>query len=315
MAVKEKTKIGIPRALLYHKYYKLWENFFEGLNCQIVLSPQTNKKILERGANLAIDESCLSLKIFLGHVDYLKDKADYIFIPHIVSLHRGEEICVKLMAMYDIACNTFKNANFIEYTVDADKFLPEFIGFLKLGWSFSKNPFLIISAYLKAKKEQENLRQKLINEQEKKIASFKPGRPAILIVSHPYTIYDSFLGKPIIDFLDKEGVDVIYSDIADKDKIKNLSDNISSDLYWTYNKELLGGLELYKDKADGIIFLVTFPCGPDALVVNLCQNKIKKPMITIILDELQGEAGLRTRLESFVDILKIRKKKNGRKRN
>ena len=66
---------------------------------------------------------------------------------------------------------------------------------------------------------------------------------------------------------------------------------------------------MYKDKVDGIIFLVTFPCGPDALVVNLCQNKIKRPMITIILDELQGEAGLKTRLESFVDIIKYKKEK------
>jgi len=308
----KKITIGIPRALLYHKYYKLWEDFFSGLNCQVVTSPQTNKKILEKGANIAIDESCLSLKIFLGHVDYLKDKVDYIFVPHIVSLHRKEEVCVKILALYDIACNTFKNVNFVEYTIDVNKLKPEILGFFKLGWNFSKNPFLIINAYLKAKKAQNDLRKNLIEEQDKKIDSFDPDRPAILIVSHPYTIYDSFLGKPITDFLEKEGVDIIYSDVADKDKIKNLSKNISSDLYWTYNKELLGGVELYKDKVDGIIFLITFPCGPDALVVNLCQNKIKKPMITIILDELQGEAGLRTRLESFVDILKIRKKSNGK---
>jgi len=308
MISKEKIKIGIPRALLYHKYHKLWESFFEGLNFQVVVSPQTNKKILEKGANLAIDESCLSLKIFLGHVDYLKDKANYILIPHIVSLHRKEEICVKIMALYDIACNTFKNVNFIEYTVDVNKFKPEILGFLKLGWSLKKNPISVIKAYLKAKKDQENFQQNLIKQQEEKIISMKPGRPVILIVSHPYTIYDSFLGIPIIDFLEKEGVDIIYSDIAGEDKIKNLSNNISSDLYWTYNKELLGGLELYKDKADGIIFVVTFPCGPDALVVNLCQNKIKKPMISIILDELQGEAGLKTRLESFVDIIKLKKK-------
>lgn len=313
MATKEKIKIGIPRALLYHKYYKLWEVFFEELGCQVIVSAPTNKKILEKGVNLAIDESCLSLKIFLGHVDYLKDKADYIFIPHIVSLHKKEEICVKLIALYDIARNTFKNVKFIEYTVDVNKHVPEFFGFIKLGLDIKKNPFLTVSAYLKAKKIQKEFRRNLIQEQDEKIKSIKPDKPVILIVSHPYTIYDGFLGKPIIDFLEKEGVDVIYSDIADKDKIKNLSDNISSDLYWTYNKELLGGLELYKDKADGIIFLVTFPCGPDALVVNLCQNKIKKPMITIILDELQGEAGLKTRLESFVDIIKIRKKTNARK--
>lgn len=308
MVYNKKMIIGIPRALLFHKYKNLWQKFFEELNCQVIVSPETNKKILEEGANLAIDESCLSLKLFLGHVDYLKDKADYIFIPHIVSLHRREEICVKLTALYDIARNTFLKNKFIEYTIDVNKFRPEFLAFFRLGWNFSKNPFSIISAYFRAKREQERYRQALIRAQDKKIGSRKLDKPLILIVSHPYTTYDGFLGRPIIDFLEHEGSDVIYSDIADEDKIKNLSKNISSDLYWTYNKELLGGLELYKDIADGIIFLVTFPCGPDALVVNLCQNKLKKPMITIVLDELQGEVGLKTRLESFIDIIKLRKK-------
>jgi predicted nucleotide-binding protein (sugar kinase/HSP70/actin superfamily) len=56
----------------------------------------------------------------------------------------------------------------------------------------------------------------------------------------------------------------------------------------------------------------TFPCGPDSLVTELCLRKIKGiPMTNIILDELQGEAGLHTRIESFIDI--IREKKNRRK--
>ena len=46
----------------------------------------------------------------------------------------------------------------------------------------------------------------MIKEQDEKISSLEPGKSAILIVSHPYTIYDSFLGRPIINFLEKEGV-------------------------------------------------------------------------------------------------------------
>jgi len=61
---------------------------------------------------------------------------------------------------------------------------------------------------------------------------------------------------------------------------------------------------------DGIIFLVTFPCGPGSLANEVCQRRVKNvPVMSIILDELQGEVGLRTRLESFVDIIKMKNKK------
>lgn len=304
--METKIKIGIPRALLYYKYQVFWKRFFEKLNCEVLISPETNREIMNRGVNLAVDESCLSLKIFLGHVNYLKDKVDYIFLPHIVSVQRGERICVKLMALYDIAVNTFENIKVIEYTVDVDNFKTEFLGFMRLGWRFNKNPFAILRAYFSARKEQKKYLEELEKIQEEKIKNKTPDRPLILIVSHPYTTYDSLLGKPITNFLESQGVNIIYSDIANHQITRKLSKKISNDLYWTYNKELLGAIELYKDYIDGIIFLMTFPCGPDSLVINLCQNKLKMPMTILVLDELQAETGLKTRLESFVDILKLR---------
>lgn len=310
MTSSKNIKIGIPRALLYHKYKDFWINFFEKIGCEIIISPETNKEILDKGTRLAVDESCLSMKIFLGHVDYLRDKADYIFLPHIVSLERGEKICVKLTAIYDIVLNTFDDVKAVEYTVDMDFFKTELLGYLKLGLKFNKNPYKSLKAYFFAKKEHEKYFEQLEKIQEGKIKNKNPERPLILIVSHPYTTYDALLGKPITNFLKSQNVDLIYSDIADHKSARELSKKISNDLYWTYNKELLGSIELYKEHLDGIIFLMTFPCGPDSLVINLCQNKLKIPMTVLVLDELQGEAGLKTRLESFVDIIKL--KTNGK---
>lgn len=305
----KKTRIGLPKALLYHKYCIFWKAFFEGLNCDVIESPETNREILNRGLNLSVDESCLSLKIFLGHVDWLKDKVDYIFIPHIVSPYRKEKTCVKIMALYDIVKNTFDDISLLEYTLDVDSFKFDFFAYFKAGFKITKNPILITKAYLKAKKLQRSYKEKLIKEQSEKIRNKKDSEPTILVVSHPYTTYDSLLGKPIVDFLESQGVNLIHSDVLPYEITRKLYKNISPDLYWSYNKELLGGIEYYKNIIDGIIFLMTFPCGPDSLVINLCQSKLKIPMTLIVLDELQGEAGLKTRLESFVDILKIKNKK------
>ncbi len=55
---------------------------------------------------------------------------------------------------------------------------------------------------------------------------------------------------------------------------------------------------------------MAFPCGPDALVIELCKLKIKNiPSVILVLDELQAEIGLITRLESFIDILRIKRKR------
>jgi predicted nucleotide-binding protein (sugar kinase/HSP70/actin superfamily) len=57
------------------------------------------------------------------------------------------------------------------------------------------------------------------------------------------------------------------------------------------------------------VFIVTFPCGPDSLVAELCQRRIEGiPIVTLVIDELDAESGLRTRLESFVDIIDAKRR-------
>ncbi|MHA1830764.1 MAG: acyl-CoA dehydratase activase-related protein, partial [Candidatus Helarchaeota archaeon] len=44
-----KKRIGIPRSLLYYKYFPLWKTFLEELGVEIVLSDRTNSKIIDIG--------------------------------------------------------------------------------------------------------------------------------------------------------------------------------------------------------------------------------------------------------------------------
>ena len=49
-------RIGIPKSLYYYRYGHLWCAFFRALDCEVVLSPDTNKEFLTRGSKLSIDE-------------------------------------------------------------------------------------------------------------------------------------------------------------------------------------------------------------------------------------------------------------------
>lgn len=305
--MKQNIKVGIPRALLYYKYKDLWETFFKEIGVEVVLSQKTNKKILEMGVSLAIDESCLSTKLFMGHVWDLVGKVDYIFVPRINKVHKGEENCAKFGGLYDIVNNTFDDINLLDYNLVFKNKYSEAIQFIKLGHRLGKGPLESLQAYRKAKEFAETKHLALIKDQDQ-LAKDKDTLK-VLLVSHPYTTYDDYVGKPLIKKLKNEGVTILYSDIIHSTEARELSCNLSKDIYWTYHKDFLGAIHKYRKVIDGILFLNTFPCGPDSLVIDLCQKKISDiPISVITLDEQQGEAGLNTRIESFTDILKLRKK-------
>lgn len=297
----EEIIVGLPKGLLYYKYKDLWISFFNELGINTIVSEETNKKILENGIKKAVDEACLSLKIYLGHIDNLKNKVNYILIPRIVSLKKKEKLCTNFSALYDIVNNTF-NVNVLYYNIDVDKHISEMDAFIDLGSQLGIGKCKSIKAYKKAKlKEKELFERKLIKQNN----ILNDSSLKVLLVAHPYNLYDEFVGMPVIRYLKDNDIVPIYSDIYDKSRMEYECSLISNTIYWTYNKELLGAISHYKNKVDGIIIISTFPCGPDSLANEMITRKIKDiPIINIIVDELNNDAGLVTRLESFIDVIK-----------
>ena len=295
-------KIGIPRGLLYYKYKDLWVTFFKELDCDVIISPNTNKKIVNDGIKCTVDEACLSFKIYMGHIKYLKDKCDYILIPRIGSLSKYDKVCVRFNGIYDVVKNTFSNINIINYNIDYDFKKKESKEIIKMGINLGFKKKDVRLAYKKAYLVfSSNKFKKIIKEEEK----LNKNNLKILIVSHPYNINDDFIGKPIIKYLNNNNIEVIDANNINEIEATKIALKFSEDLYWKDSKQLIGGLLKYKDDTDGIIFLSTFPCGLDSLVNELALRKIKKiPKLNIIIDELESEVGLKTRLESFIDIIK-----------
>jgi len=304
--VAEAQLIGLPRALLYHKYHSLWTAFFEEIGWRTVVSPPTNRRIMERGVALAVDESCLPMKVFLGHVDALRGHCDAVFVPRLESLTRDEHLCVKFMGAYDIVRNTMPDLRLMTYDVDAANSVHEKGSMIALARSLGVGPLASRRAYSRARAAQAAHERELARLQESILQTESPRSEGIriLLVGHSYNLADELIGRPIISYLESLGVEVIVSDAIDRPAARALSANLSPGIKWTFNKELLGAIETYRDIVDGIVFVVTFPCGPDSLMGELCQRRIEGvPVATMVLDELQADSGLRTRLESFVDII------------
>ncbi len=305
--MKKKT-IGIPKALLYYRYKILWKYYFEYLGYNIIYSKPTTKEILEIGKKLSVDESCISSKIFLGHVYDLINKCDYILIPRVCNYGKEEKVCVKFNAIYDIINNLFPSINIIDYNIENTKKLPESLSLIKLGIKLTKKPFKTIISYYKSKIKEKNY---LLIKNKKQEEISQSNKSKLLIISHPYTVYDNYIGLPIISLLKKYNFDLLYSDRLDRKTSRKYAKKLSPSLYWTYSKEAIGSISYYKEKIDGIIFLTSFPCGPDSLVNELMIRKIINiPTLNILIDEFNSFAGIETRIESFIDIIKKKRDKN-----
>ncbi len=307
-----KITIGIPKALLYYKYSELWTSFFEELGCEIIVSPNTSKKILEDGIKFSLDESCMAMKIYMGHVYYLIDKCDYILVPRLKCIKKHEKLCTNFSALYDLVNNIF-DKKLINYNVDVEHKENELYAFVTMGLSLGFSYRKIVSAYHIAKEKEKMLKEREISKQKSIIAS--SNKIKILLAGHPYNLHDEFIGKQIENVLEKNNIEIIYSDKYDTKYLEQEVKKISPKNYWTYNKEIIGAISHYQELVDGIILITSFPCGPDSLSNEMILRNVKIPITNLIIDEANSDTGLLTRIESFIDILEERRKNHGEREN
>ncbi len=299
-------KVGIPKSLLYFYYYPGWKKFFAELGVETVESSSSNKAIVNKGVKLAIDEACFPVKMCHGHVLDLCDKVDYLFLPRIVSVENNEYVCPNLMGLPDMIRSNIDNLpQLLTPTINRNQsWLSLLKANLELGAKFTDNKLKILKAHWKAnqafKKYHKDL-TKSIKSQD---------RLVIALLGHSYLLNDQYINLGIIDKLKNLGVEVITPQNLTSQQIKQGANKLSKDLFWTFNKRIIGAAYYLFDRQeiDGIIQLAAFGCGPDALIGELIERRAKRRddihFMSLNLDEHSGEAGLLTRLEAFVDMIK-----------
>jgi predicted nucleotide-binding protein (sugar kinase/HSP70/actin superfamily) len=321
-------KVGIPRALLYYRFYPFWKTFFNSLGIEVVVSGKTTKTILKEGLKYAPGEACLSVKVAFGHVEELISKVDYLFLPRLVSLERGTYICPKFMGFPDMIRSAFSNlpplidTSFNLRKRPSNLFFPMY----RIGRIFKKSFFVIYGAYKKALEEESkylsllrkgNLLPEVLSGWEQK-RTFRPSNPKgnlrVALVGHPYNLYDSFVNLNIIKKLKNLGAKVITPEMVAPSQIKRETDKIPQAIYWSLGREIVGAsFYLLESKSiNGLIHLGSFGCGPDSFLRELMVDKVRKypdiAYLSLILDEHTGEAGMVTRLEAFIDLIQRRRK-------
>src|SRR5574344_433841 len=113
-------RIGIPRAMYYYNNYPFFFGFFNSLGIEIVLSKSTTKKTVTDGASLVVTETCLPVKVYVGHILNLLNKGiENILVPSLQSIAPKIYNCSKIRGLPDLIRNVVKKKfNMIEATLD-----------------------------------------------------------------------------------------------------------------------------------------------------------------------------------------------------
>lgn len=327
---KKEKVIGIPRAMSFYNNYPFYFGFFNDLGIKIVLSDVTTKQTMSEGASLVVTETCLPIKVYVGHVLNLIEKGiENIFVPSLQSVDHKIYNCSKIRGLPDLIRNVVKKPfNMIEATLDKSEkgqglyeFLSECVkpfGITdknlikkasKAGWRCYNNFYVMTKSGMSYSKALSYaLQGKVV------ISSTTKEFPiSIALVGHGYDLYDERVCMKIIDKLEKMDVKVCTALQLSSEQLSEGISTLGNEKYWANEDEVTGcaGHYLKDTKIDGLITITAFGCGPDSLMIERITRKAKqfgKPLLNLTIDEQTGEAGFVTRIEAFVDML-FRKKR------
>jgi len=297
--------IGIPRALIYWKRPYFWESFFENLGFEVLLSPKTNKEIVEIGVKVADPETCFSNKVYFGHLIWLDEKCDFIFVPRLKANKEKLEYCPKFFGIPDLAKMLVKTPVLTETFDERKEKFEKTLA--RLGKKLKKRIKEVEEATKKAFSKEKEIKEK---EEQDFLEKIKSQKPKIVLISHPYNLYDEYVNLRIKEKLEKLGAESIFIDevpisINQPPQHKSAS-NIK--FHWEFGKEIMEKIEtILNHDIAGAIQISSFACGCDAVLKEFVEREFKQnkiPFLYLMIDEQTGEAGLQTRLEAFIDTLK-----------
>ena len=322
--MEKKGRIGIPKALMFYRYFPLWRIFFERLGWEVVVSDGLRQK----EKIIYFEDSCLPMKLLVTHAMQLKEKVDHLFIPRLVSIHRTHIMCPKFRGAPDIVRLAAEGKiSVIDETIDLRrKGVSLLQSFLKVGEKLgasrkeSKESFREAEeTFSKFQKDWVDRINRLPTGQlfEMDIPTPAVGREAslrIAFVGHPYNLFDIDINKDLLALAKNLGMEIITSDLLSEKEIDREVSDLSKEIYWSSGREIVGALfHFLSGGVDGVVFLTSFKCGIDALLQEFIKRRLKVrggssiPLLILSFDEHTGREGLTTRLEAFRDVVEERK--------
>jgi predicted CoA-substrate-specific enzyme activase len=306
--------VGIPATLHLFDELLLWKRFFNNLSIPVISSENYHDSV-KAGRCLAGAEFCSPVNSIFGHVVYLSDKADYIFLPVLLqtreTLKESEGLycyytqfsaalvhTLKINNIPDKCISPLLNFNKGKYHV-AQKLLQYLKPLFKTGINYFTvyNAFNeALSYYLSRKKQLGNVF----------IKEFDPQKGiSVVLLGRPYIVLSKTLNKGIPDIFNGLGVKSFYQDMISTDEMDQEDITVLlKKVPWYFVAKILETSRIIANTKNLYPVLITaFKCAPDSFIIEFFRKIFKssrKPYLILQIDEHDANLGYETRIEAAV---------------
>ncbi len=308
--------IGIPRLLNFLEVLPFWRTFFTSLGYRLVFSDATNKRLIAKGVEKIVAETCFPIKVAHGHLIDLMDKGvDTIFLPSLISMPLSHPSLDRSFACPYVQAFPYSVKSAIDFKSRGVKVLSPVIhlgaernileqSLINMGKELGKDPNEMLQALEKAQTAQSSFYASMKRRGREVMQNLKEGDKAMVIVSRPYNGCDPGVNLGLPQKLRDLGVIAIPMDCLPLDEADMLDD--WKDMYWKYGQKIYSASHIVRDDPRlYAIYITNFACGPDSFILHFFKEKMRgKPYLQIEVDEHSADVGAITRLEAFLDSLK-----------
>lgn len=308
----KRGKIGLPMGLNMYENLPFWHAFFTALDFEVVLSPDSNRKIYIKGQyTIPSDTVCYPAKLLHGHIEALLDDGiDTIFYP-----------CMPYNFDEGLGDNHY-NCPVVAYypellsanveRLKQVRFLMPYFGlhrrkdFKKLASGYFSTEFGIPEKEIrlavdKAYAAYDGYR-KMIEDEGARIIRFarENGKKIIVLAGRPYHV-DPEINHGINSLLTSFDLCVVTEDavahLAPRQTVKVLNQ-------WTYHSRLYNAAAYVATQDDmELIQLVSFGCGIDAITGDEVRRIMEEKgglYTQIKIDEIYNLGAVKIRVRSLL---------------
>ena len=325
----QNTVIGMPRVLSMWEYAPFWTTLFRSLGFTVKLSHPSTRAMYERGlAAVSSDTVCFPAKLVHGHVRDLADQGvDRIFMPSVTTVtsentaKTSQSMCAVVKGYPIVMRNSDNPEKRFGIPFDAplfhwlsqkdrDRQLTEY-----LTREFSLDAASVRQAIDAAEAAQKTFKAELAREGKRICDQVKrEGSFAVVLASRPYQ-NDDLVNHELPRAFTELGIPVICADAVPHVNEVDLSKS-RLDVVNNFHARMLGSAVIAAGSPNlEYVQLVSFGCGHDAYlsdeIIRLMHLAGPKAPLILKVDESDIQGPLRIRVRSFIETIRLRRKKTG----
>ncbi len=309
-----RIRIGIPNTLNLLEFVPFWQDFFEKLGYQVVLS-RSSDEWLTQGKEISGAEFCMPISNWHGHVMSLTDRCDYLFLPHILEEARKDEHLSLFCYYTNYASSMVQNieelnlsgrsiAPLIDLGKPAIFNIRQIYDSLPQPLKIRHDPREIQSAFHQSWDEFIRRKQKLVDIFREHATD--NGEISVVFVGRPYLALDKVINKNIPSTFNKMGIKTFFQDMLPplEEEASPAGREFLGWNHWRFGNQILQAAEYIGRKRNVYaVFLTAFKCAPDSFILTYFKEIMEayhKPYLILQLDEHGSDVGYETRIEAAV---------------